>query len=208
MNGTAEKTTWATRINHIITRLAGRSNQVRATVTAAQADQPNEEEPGGFWTGFSRQPSVERPDLPASGKPLNILLPVDFSEGSAQVLDCALRMAASHPTRIMLVHAINLNLIPHGPANVAEQKVALCREAISKAEPFIAAANHVGATAACMLDDGPPAAVITRAIKRCRPDLVIMSKAKKVWPLRWLGQGTIQRAVRESECPVLVVPAF
>jgi nucleotide-binding universal stress UspA family protein len=162
-----------------------------------------------FWSHFARQQhEAASPETTArSVKPLSILVPTDFAPSSLLALDCALRMAAQQTARITLLHAINLNLRPYGPANVDNLKTELCREALAKAEPILMSARDLGVSAFCMLEEGPPANVVANAARRCSPDLVIMANSRRSWLARWLGRGTVRKVVQSVRCPVLVLPA-
>jgi nucleotide-binding universal stress UspA family protein len=161
-----------------------------------------------FWSDFARQhhetPAAENPGRAV--KPLNILVPTDFSASSLPALDCALRMAAQQPARITLLHAIHLNLRPYGPANLDRLKTELCREALAGAEPVLMSARELGVTAFCLLEEGPPSRVVASAVQRCAPDLVIMVNSKRGLLSRWFGRGTVPRVVQSVRCPVLVLP--
>ncbi len=161
-----------------------------------------------FWSDFAReQHETPVPDEPPHAvKPLNILVPTDFSAASLPALDCALRMAARQPARITLLHAIHLNLRPYGPANLDRLKTELCREALAKAEPILMSARELGVTAFCMLEEGPPSRVVARAAQRCAPDLVIMVNPRRSLLSRLFGRSTVPRVIQSVQCPVLVLP--
>ncbi len=211
MNTTAAVTSWPEKIISSLTRLLPGVKPGRAAAVSPREGSAAEEPTAatGLWTGFSRKPE----DLATTkrdrdqARPLNILVPVDFSQASSRALDCALEMAVSHRTSITLLHAINLNLAPIGPANPAEQKISLCQEALAKAGPFLERARETGFTAACVVDEGSPAKAIAGAARRCRPDVIILSKQPRSKWAGWLGAGTVERVTRQAACPVLVLPA-
>jgi nucleotide-binding universal stress UspA family protein len=162
-----------------------------------------------FWSDFARrQDESIRPERPDRAvKPLSILVPTDFAPSSLLALDCALRMAVHQTARITLLHAIHLNLMPYGPANVADLKTNLCREALAKAEPILVAARDMGVTAVCMLEEGSPAEAIANTVQHCAPDMVVMTKRRRGLLARWCGRGTVEKVTHTVRCPVLVLPA-
>jgi nucleotide-binding universal stress UspA family protein len=170
--------------------------------------QRSDQSPSSFWSDFSRKHGeaifLEQPGRAV--RPLNILVPTDFAPASLLALDCALRMAAHQPARVTLLHAIHLNLRPHGPANVDRLKTELCREALAKAQPILVSARNLGVTAFCMLEDGAPASVIANAAQRCAPDLVILANSPRGFFARLFGRGTVKKVVQSLRCPVLVLP--
>jgi nucleotide-binding universal stress UspA family protein len=162
-----------------------------------------------FWSDFARREecSIRAETRDRAVKPLNILVPTDFAPSSLLALDCALRMAVHQAARITLLHAIHLNLMPYGPADVSVLKTDLCREALAKAEPILVAARDMGVTAVCMLDDGPPARAIANTVEHCPPDMIIMTKRRRGVLARWFGRGTVEKVTQSVRCPVLVLPA-
>ena len=211
MNTTAAVTSWPEKIISSLTRLLPGVKQGHPTAVPMRDGSTVEKPPAvtGLWAGFSRKPE----NLAATthdrehARPVNILVPVDFSRASSLALDCALEMAVNHRTSITLLHAINLNLAPLGPANPAEQRISLCQEALAKAGPFLERAREAGITAACLLEEGAPGKAITGTARRCRPDVIILSKQPHGKWAGWLGGGTVERVTREAACPVLVLPA-
>jgi nucleotide-binding universal stress UspA family protein len=210
MNATAAETSWPERIFTLLARHWPGSKPDRKDAVS-QPGQPAFEatdSAGVFCPEPSGKPAgVLLPPQPGRGpKPLNILVPVDFSPASSRALDCALEMAVSHRTSITLLHAIHLNLAPLGPANPAQHKISLCHEALAKAGPFLERARERGIVAACLVDEGAPAKAILGAARRCRPDVIILSKRRRGKWTGWLGAGTVERVAGEAGCPVLVLP--
>jgi nucleotide-binding universal stress UspA family protein len=164
-----------------------------------------------FWADFARQsavaPSAEASKPAPAVKPLGILVPTDFSPASLPALDCALGIARQHAARVTLLHAINLNLTPFGPAHAARLKASLCQEALAKADPILAAARKLGITAFCVLPEGRPAATVAQISGQCQPDLIILTNSPRGTLARLFGGRTVEKVVRSARCPVLVLPA-
>ncbi len=161
----------------------------------------------GIWADFARKSAFpHRSDQSKTAKPLAIMVPVDFSEGSDLALNCALEMGAGHETRVTLVHAINLNLAEFGPANPAAQKMSLYEEALGKARPFLEKAQGMGVKASCLFKENSPADAIMAVARQSRPDLIILSRKPHGRLGKWFGRRTVERVVRGSACPVLVLP--
>ena len=206
MNATAIRSWWAAGLKDVRALFA--PGPVSRKADSPEIGGSSGQSQTSFWSDFSRQPdetiSLQQPGRAV--KPLNILVPTDFAPASLLALDCALRMAARQPSRVTLLHAIHLNLRPHGPANVDRLKTELCREALAKAQPILVSARNLGVTAFCMLEDGAPASVIAQAAQRCAPDLVIMANSRRGFFARLFGRGTVKKVVQSLHCPVLVLP--
>ena len=213
MNVTAIRSWWTAGKNGALALFAPGAASNRKSdgpeITRWAGSNSNESQ-SSFWSDFARQQheTASAVEPHRAVKPLNILVPTDFSASSLPALDCALRMAAQQPARVTLLHAIHLNLRPYGPANLDRLKTELCREALAKAEPVLMSARDLGVSAFCMLEEGPPSQVVTKAAQRCAPDLVIMVNCKRGLLSRLFGRGTVLRVVQSVRCPVLVLPVI
>src|ERR1700677_2725297 len=93
------------------------------------------------------------PQEPSSRRP-EIMVPVDFSPESMQAADYATRFARRMEGRLILLHAIHLNLTPYGPANPTWLRAALCREALEKMEATMGRAQRLGVPVISVIEEG------------------------------------------------------
>ena len=89
--------------------------------------------------------------------------------------------------RLILLHAIHLNLTPYGPANPTWLRAALCREALEKMEGIMARAQRLGVPVISVIEEGMPSKVITDAAKRWKIDLIVLAQKRGRWA-RLFGQ--------------------
>jgi nucleotide-binding universal stress UspA family protein len=165
----------------------------------------------GFWSDFNRNHQKIHPDeakSPGASTPrLNVLVPFNFTMASCTALDCALRMAQDQKATVTLLHAINLNLSPYGPANPALIKQEMRRVAREGISQLAALARKKNLSVNYAIRDGNPSGVIKRFITENAVDLVIIGEHQ---PRRfgWFSGRTLaERVVGKAQCPVLVVPA-
>jgi nucleotide-binding universal stress UspA family protein len=133
------------------------------------------------------------------------MVPVDFSAGSGEAIDYAIKAARRARARLILLHAVHLNITPYGPANPAWLRSALCREALQKMEAIMARAHRQDVPTISVIEEGPPAAVIARAVKRWKVDLIVMVSQKRSRWARFFGQRIMEKVTRGVECPVMVI---
>ncbi len=162
-----------------------------------------------FWSGFDRHTGKSYRDTGRSAqeesKPLNILVPFDFTTTSCAALDCALRMAQKGKARITLLHAIHINLSPYGPANLALIKQSLREDARTKISQVAALAKQQNVSADYVIQEGKPSSVIENFVKEQLVDLVILG-CHRHRGLGWFGRRkTAEKVVRQAQCPVLVL---
>lgn len=163
----------------------------------------------GFWSDFRRNAGKGRPksDWQAGEgvAPLNILVPFDFTSSSNAALDCAMRMARNGKAKITLLHAVNINLSPYGPANLALIKKDLRRTARAHLSVAAAMAEQQNIAIDPAIQDGKPCKVIEQFIRENEVDLVIIGRH---WHRRlgwFVGQNVAEKVVRCARCPVLVL---
>jgi nucleotide-binding universal stress UspA family protein len=135
----------------------------------------------------------------------NILVPVDFTPASFQAVECATRLARKAKGRLIFLHVVHLNLTPYGPGNPEWLKIALRREAVTKAEALVNNARAAGVAADCLVEEGVPAAVIAEVVAQRRAQMIIMAAPKRGPIARLFRQKTIEHVIRDVPCPVLVL---
>jgi nucleotide-binding universal stress UspA family protein len=136
-----------------------------------------------------------------------IMVPVDFSPESMRAADYAINVAQRTRARLILLHAVHLNLTPYGPANPAWLRAALCREALEKMEGIMTRAQQADVPAISVIEEGPPVKVISQVAKRWKVDLMVMASHRRGKWARFFGQRIRERVVRGAECPIVVVQA-
>lgn len=138
-----------------------------------------------------------------------ILCPIDFDENSMAALDMACRIAAQNKATIRLLHvlplpatAADIGPVPLEPYEVFE------RDARAKLEQIVK--QRVPADLSCDIETcgGGAAQSIVAAEEKYGIDLVVMAThGRKRSAVSRLFLGSVaERVVRESQCPVLVVP--
>jgi len=138
-----------------------------------------------------------------------ILCPIDFDENSMAALDMACQIAAQNKASIRLLHvlplpatAADIGPVPLEPYGVFE------RDARAKLEQI--GAERVPADVPCEVETGVggPAQSIVATEEKYGIDLVVMAthgRKRSAAGHFFLG-SVAERVVRESQCPVLVVP--
>jgi nucleotide-binding universal stress UspA family protein len=178
------------------------------------------------WQGFLRI-IRERANQLRSGRPVSRMLPANQSNFRMPTVlrrrrgllrdarrlwcrsifpaDYAIEIARHSQARLILLHAIHLNLTPYGPANPRWLRAALCREALEKMESTMTRAQSVGVPVISVIEEGPPAKVISEAAKRWKTDLIILASQKRgKWARLW-SQRIREKVARGAACPVVVM---
>lgn len=187
--------------------------RVLATVSkdgkAAEPQSVHSRMGSSFWSDFRRNAGKEQSESDwKAGEgvaPLNILVPFDFTSSSNAALDCAMRMGRNGNAKITLLHAVDINLSPYGPANLALIKKDLRRTARARLGVVAALAQQQNIAIDSAIQDGRPCKVIEQFIRENEVDLVIIGRH---WHrrLRWfVGQNVAEKVVRYARCPVLVL---
>jgi nucleotide-binding universal stress UspA family protein len=140
-----------------------------------------------------------------------ILCPVDFDDNSIAALDLACRVAEQNDASLCLIHVIPFPVAPLVPGNVGavpssfpiwEQEAKVKLEQIGQAR----IPNTIRYETVSII--GLPAEVIVRAEAERDVDLVVMAthgRSRSVLGHFFIG-SVAERVVRESLCPVLIVP--
>jgi nucleotide-binding universal stress UspA family protein len=107
--------------------------------------------------------------------------------------------------RLVLFHAVHLNLSPYGPANPIWLKAALRQEAVEMAEPVMRFAQALGVSVICVVEEGPTTSAILTAAKKWEVDVIVLAAEQRGWLARWFERRRVDRVIRAAECPVLVM---
>jgi nucleotide-binding universal stress UspA family protein len=148
------------------------------------------------------------PDCKPSAAPKRkpaILLPVDFSANSLEAVKTGVRLALETDARLVLLHVVHLNLIPHGPANPAWLREALCEEAREQAQPLMNFAQSAGVQALCAVEAGVQSEVILQVARQWEAELIVLSARPRNWFARLFRRRTVEEVVRSAKCPVMVL---
>jgi len=202
----ATTTRWMNHLPPVLARVfAARSANSHQQ---AEIDEPKEtevvhnrwdqEKNGEPMTGARLGRPVRRPE---------IMVPVDFSPSSEEAAQYAIKVAKRAGARLVLLHAVHLNLTPYGPANPNWLRSGLCREALSKMEGIMAQAQHERVPVISVIEEGTPDNVIARAAKRWNVELIVLASRKRGKLARFFGQQILEKVTRRAECPVVVIQA-
>jgi nucleotide-binding universal stress UspA family protein len=186
--------------SRILARVFADRSRSRGPVKLSRSHQPAEPE-----VICLPRHSGEDAANPGQSRRSDILVPMDFSPASFQAADYAIAVARRTGARVLLLHAVHLNLTPYGPANPLWLRVALCREALEKMEATMARAQDVGVSAISVIEEGSPAEVITAVAKRWKIDLLVLASHKRNWLERFFGRHISQKVMHSAECPIVFV---
>jgi len=116
-----------------------------------------------------------------------------------------MRVARRGSGRLIIFHAVHLNLTPYGPANPGWLRAALCREALEKMEELMAEARRMEIPAVSVIEEGAPAEAILRATLRWQVELMVMTSPRGGRLSRLFAGGIHDKLARLAKCPVVVV---
>jgi len=193
---------WANHLPPILARVFVDRSLKRQPAAVCDSDEAGtSHKPGQFpkvnGTASEAQiaPSTRRPE---------IMVPVDFSPESMQAADYAINVAQQSEARLILLHAIHLNLTPYVPANPTWLRAALCREALEKMEGTMVHAQRLGVPVISVIEEGMPSKVITAVAKRWKIDLIVLAQKRGRWA-RLFGHRVREKLARGAGCPVVVI---
>lgn len=143
-----------------------------------------------------------------------ILVTTDFSAAGDHAVGHAFRMAADHGAEVLLLHALELVVMP-GPlyapyyptelltpevrARAENDARAALQERIPKSGPLAAVPHQV------LVVHGMPAEEIIRTAEQQQVDLIVISTHGRTGLTHFLLGSTAERVIRHVACPVLVV---
>jgi nucleotide-binding universal stress UspA family protein len=140
-----------------------------------------------------------------------VLCPVDFDDNSMAALDIACKIAAQNDAALCLMHVIPFPIAPLAPGDVGavpssfpfwEQEARMKLEQIGQQRIPNTLQREI------LSQIGLPVEVIIRAEAERGVDLVVMAthgRNRSVLGHFFIG-SVAERVVRESLCPVLIVP--
>jgi nucleotide-binding universal stress UspA family protein len=136
-----------------------------------------------------------------------ILIPFDATMESLAGVKAAIAIAAKSGARLVLFHAVHLNLTPYGPVNPSWLRAALRQEAVMMVEPLMHFAQSLGVSVICVVEEGAPAVAINRAAKKWVADVIVLTAHQRGWLGKWFERRALDRVIRAAECPVMVLDA-
>jgi len=141
--------------------------------------------------------------------PKNILVPIDFSEGSVAALDYAVGLASKLDAKIHLLNVVGVQALgaEYGMPVAAAAVELICDTGQQALAKLIAANKHVASFAPPMLEVGDPRTMIEAVAKKLGVDLVVMGTHGRHGLKRLLLGSVAEMVVRTAPCPVLLVRA-
>jgi nucleotide-binding universal stress UspA family protein len=117
----------------------------------------------------------------------------------------AINLAKELEARMILFHAIHLNLSPFGPANVDRLMADLRSEAAVKVKILASFAQMAAVPVQCLIGQGPVAAAILNVAKQNSASLMVMMAGKAGWWREFFGNNLTKCVARNAACTVLVL---
>jgi nucleotide-binding universal stress UspA family protein len=141
---------------------------------------------------------------------VRILVPLDFSEQAAAVLEWAAHLAEQHGSRVLLLHAYHLPvefqqlegayLPPDFWSNVKS-------EAEQSLQRYAGELQARGLRVEAIVREGYPASVIVDEAQSQRVDLIVIGTHGHSGLKHMLLGSIAERVVQKAPCPVLTVKA-
>jgi nucleotide-binding universal stress UspA family protein len=141
-----------------------------------------------------------------------ILVPIDFSQHSAQALLYAADLARRYEAKLELVHVFNISIysmpdgIPMFAPGQFEQVTADMERLLENAKHDALAAGAQNVET-CMLQ-GNPGMEILRLAREANFDLIVLGTHGRTGIKHLLIGSVAERVVRHSPCPVFTVKAI
>lgn len=141
----------------------------------------------------------------------NILVPIDFSEISKEVLRLAAEHAKAFSAELTLVHvaAPDPDFVGYevGPKHVREYRADELRGEHRELQAEADALREQGIAAKALLVQGPTVEMLLKEAKKLGADAIILGSHGHGAVHRLLLGSVGEGVLRGAECPVLVVPA-
>jgi nucleotide-binding universal stress UspA family protein len=141
-----------------------------------------------------------------------ILFPTDFSKNAIHASEYAGLIAKKFDAKVILLHVFSIPMVPatHTSYNVRyaieSYRKALTKDLEKFAEKFLKITSISPDMVSSKIEYGFPADQILEVAKSVHADMIVMgTKGASNFLDRWLGTNT-QKVIRETECPVWVVP--
>ena len=139
-----------------------------------------------------------------------ILVPVDFSEITTEVLDYAIHFASEEADTITVLHVAPMNPIYPGPdAEPVMIQTYVDEELEREKEELQAITEHIhkqGVEADSILLQGSIIETIIEEAKEIQADMIVMGKESHGLLYRTLLGTTSEGVIRRAHVPVLIIP--
>jgi nucleotide-binding universal stress UspA family protein len=137
-----------------------------------------------------------------------ILVPTDFSDDAGTALEEAKDLARRFGSRLCLLHAYSITPYAVSPWNGgfgAEFVVEIRKGAEQALEELRKKVAGEGIGVEALVEEGPPALVISDVAKRLPADLIVMGTRGRTGLAHVLLGSVAERTIRTAPCPVLTV---
>ncbi len=142
---------------------------------------------------------------------MKILAAVDFSPAAEQVLATLVRIAATFPAEVRLVHVAppDPDFVGYevGPKAVRGQVAAEHHARHQQLQQIADRLRADGVDAKALLLQGPTVATVIAEAERLEADLIVLGSHGQSAVLKMLVGSVAEGVVRASKVPVLLVPA-
>ncbi len=136
---------------------------------------------------------------------MHYLVPIDFSDNSIKALDFALALATSKLDRITLLHVVETHYDFASKVEFFTKQQ--LKEGRKQGKELLAIHEDSHIPLKFRLVEGNPALQITQLAAKQKVDLIVMGTKGASGITKTLIGTVAVRIIRESPCPVLVVPA-
>jgi nucleotide-binding universal stress UspA family protein len=131
-----------------------------------------------------------------------ILVPVTFGHAALDALSFVQGLSGEVPVEATFLHVVNLNVC------LPERRVhdEICHEHESRLYRMVRPVFHDDQMPRLRVRIGKPHEEILAEARSEMSGLIIMVSPATSWKRRWFHSATVDHVVRNSSCPVLVLP--
>jgi nucleotide-binding universal stress UspA family protein len=141
----------------------------------------------------------------------NILVPIDFSNATPNVLEIAVAIAGPLGSKLWLVHVAapdpDFVGFKTGPQYVREHRADILRQEHADIQDMAATLNKQGLQADALLVQGPTTETLLDEVERLNADLIIMGSHGRSGLFKAFLGSVSEQVLRDSKVPVLIVPS-
>lgn len=135
----------------------------------------------------------------------NILVPIDFSEGSGGALAYAGTLANQFGAKVTLLFVCQAHFYASEFGHMPMEEAAMCEDSCERLRSFAAGKIDPGLLGEMLVCNGVPFAEITKTAIERQMDMIVISTRGCKGLKHVLMGSTAERVVRHACCPVLVV---